>query len=280
MRAALEVDGGRGRRLSYLDFGGPGRPLLALHGHIQEARSYALLARELSPEWRVIALDQRGHGFSDRADDYSREGYVADAAALLAHLGLTGTPVVGHSLGGVNAYQLAAAHPGLVSALVIEDIGAVIEGDLSFTLDWPHRAPTRAALTLALGTSYGYVTDSVREFADGWGLAFHAEDMVASQNALRGDHWSDWLATGEPDSTSGTRDPSTPCPALLIRGARSDALGAGLAREMAASRPGARLVELDTGHMVRATDPAGFADTVRGFLREADRGLVCERGPR
>ncbi|MGW5126199.1 alpha/beta fold hydrolase [Streptomyces sp. NPDC004069] len=68
-RSALTVDG---RTLSYVDFGGPGRPLLALHGHMSEGMSYADFAARLAPDWRVIAPDQRGHGDSDRAADYSR----------------------------------------------------------------------------------------------------------------------------------------------------------------------------------------------------------------
>ncbi|MFE9918396.1 alpha/beta fold hydrolase [Micromonospora sp. NPDC005553] len=75
-----------GRRLSYLDFGGPGQPLLALHGHYNEASTFAPLADALAPQWRVIALDQRGHGESDRAESYERDDNVADVAALHQHL--------------------------------------------------------------------------------------------------------------------------------------------------------------------------------------------------
>ncbi|EFE76023.1 MULTISPECIES: alpha/beta fold hydrolase [Streptomyces] len=72
-RGALYV---AGRRLSFLDFGGPGRPLLALHGHFGEGCTFTRLAGELGDSWRVVALDQRGHGRSDRCADYSRSGYV------------------------------------------------------------------------------------------------------------------------------------------------------------------------------------------------------------
>nr|WSW57413.1 alpha/beta hydrolase [Streptomyces sp. NBC_00998] len=78
--------------------------------------------------------------------DFSRNGYVEDAAAVLEHLGIHGAVVLGHSLGGVNAYQLAARLPGLVDALIVEDVGAEVDDDLSFSLSWPHRAPTRAKL--------------------------------------------------------------------------------------------------------------------------------------
>ncbi|GAA3424437.1 hypothetical protein GCM10018953_16200 [Streptosporangium nondiastaticum] len=66
VRAEFRIDG---RRLSYVDFGGPGRPLIALHGHMSEGASFARVAAALAPEWRVIAPDQRGHGESDRAPD-------------------------------------------------------------------------------------------------------------------------------------------------------------------------------------------------------------------
>lgn len=248
-RAATMV---AGRRLSFLDFGGPGRPLLALHGHFGEGRTFTRLARELGDAWRVVALDQRGHGYSDRPADFCRIGYVEDAATVLEHLEIDNAVVLGHSLGGVNAYQLAARHPGLVDALIVEDIGAEVDDDLSFSLAWPHRAPTRAELLEELGPSASYLTDAVREYSDGWGLAFDPKDMNASQQHLNGDHWDDWLAGN--------------CPALLIRGNRSTVLSAEHAKDMADRRPHAQLVELPAGHTVHETAPAEFAAAVRGFL--------------
>ncbi len=248
-RACLDVDG---RSLSFLDFGGSGRVLLALHGHFDEGRTFTRLAEELTPDWRVIALDQRGHGFSDRTADYSRGGYVDDAVRLLDHLGVGRAVVLGHSLGGVNAYQLAAREPHRVEALIIEDIGVELDHDLSFSLAWPRRSATRSGLIEGLGDSARYLMGAVREFPDGWGLAFSPEDMVRSGRQQAGDYWSDWLATD--------------CPALLIHGTKSDILGSGEAKAMAQRRPGTSLAELPTGHTVHATDPAAFIDVVREFL--------------
>ncbi len=76
-----------GLTLSYLDAGGDGQPLLALPAHWMEARTYAPLAAALAPAWRVVALDQRGHGLSDRATRYERDDYLGDALALCDHLG-------------------------------------------------------------------------------------------------------------------------------------------------------------------------------------------------
>nr|WP_184929618.1 alpha/beta hydrolase [Saccharothrix ecbatanensis] len=242
-----------GRRLSFLDYGGRGAPLLALHGHYNEASVFAPLAEALGPRWRVLALDQRGHGESDRAPAYGRDGYVADVAAFHRHVGVGPAAVLGHSLGGVNAYQYAARHPGQVTALIVEDIGAVVDCDWGFTLRLPRRAPTREALAAATGPAAPYLAGSFRRRRDGWGFSFDIDHTVRSQKALNGDHWDDWAAVA--------------CPTLLVRGARSDELSAGHAQQMIARRAGcARLAELPTGHVVHHDAPDQFADLVRGFL--------------
>ncbi|MDQ0306935.1 pimeloyl-ACP methyl ester carboxylesterase [Kitasatospora herbaricolor] len=242
-----------GRRLSYLDFGGPGVPLLAFHGHYNEASAFGPLGEALAPRWRVIALDQRGHGESDRATGYERGDYVADIAAFHRHLGLGPVAVVGHSLGGLNAYQYAARHPGRVTALIVEDIGAVVDCDWSFTERLLRGAASRPELIAALGAAAPYLECSVRRSGDGWGFSFDLEDTVRSQKALNGDHWGDWTGVS--------------CPTLLVRGTRSDELAADHARAMVTRRRGrAELVELPAGHVVHHDAPAEFADAVRDFL--------------
>jgi pimeloyl-ACP methyl ester carboxylesterase len=244
-----------GRKLSYLDFGGPGRPLLALHGHYNEASAFAPLAAALTPRWRVIALDQRGHGESDRARSYERDEYVADVAAFHRHLGVGPVAVLGHSLGGVNAYQFAARHADKVSALIVEDIGAVVDCGWSFTTRLPGVTPSREALVAALGTTAPYLECSFRQTAQGWGFSFDIADTVASQKALNGDHWNDWI--------------SVSCPTLLVHGTRSDELAADHAKDMVARCAGrVRLAELPAGHVVHHDVPAQFADTVTVFLSE------------
>ncbi|MBM0274685.1 alpha/beta fold hydrolase [Micromonospora tarensis] len=244
-----------GRRLSYLDFGGSGAPLLALHGHYNEASAFAPLAAALAPRWRVIALDQRGHGASDRPESYERDDYVADVAAFHRHLGFGSVPMLGHSLGGVNAYQYASRHPGRLTALIVEDIGAVVDCDSSFTTSLPRHAPSRDALASALDATAPYLECAFRQSEDGWGFSFDIDDTVVSQKALDGDHWTDWE--------------SVACPTLLIRGTRSGELTAAHAREMIARRPGrARLVELPAGHVVHHDAEAEFAAVVSTFLSE------------
>ncbi|MEF3119124.1 alpha/beta hydrolase [Streptomyces chrestomyceticus] len=250
------------RRLSYIDFGpAAGQPLLALHGHFSEGRSFAALAAELAPEWRVIAPDQRGSGESGRAPDYSREGYVTDALALLDHLGLPSAVVLGHSMGGKNAYHLAARHPERVRALINVDDPVVITdtgpSGISFCLDWPRQAPTREALLDGLGEAAPMVAPWLRQQDDGsWRLPFVPEDVIASDLGVRGDHWPVWLGSD--------------CPALLVHGRTSFLLTPELAREMAERRPHTRRVELDAGHFIPTEDPEGLGRAVREFLDTLD----------
>ncbi|MCX5130338.1 alpha/beta hydrolase [Streptomyces sp. NBC_00193] len=254
-RATLTIDG---RALSYLDFGGAGRPLLALHGHLSEGSSFAALAAALGPEWRVIAPDQRGHGDSDRAAEYTRAGYLADLVALLAHLGIERTVVLGHSLGGINGYHLAAAHPELVEALVDVDAPAELPdhgaGPLSFVRNFPYTAPTREELLAGCGPLAPALAPALRPLPGGagWRLPFHPQDTIDSEQLVHGDHWKQWLATD--------------CPALLVHGLRSQVVSAALAREMTTRRPGTVSRALDTDHFVQLGDPEGFAAAVREFL--------------
>ena len=239
--------------LSYLDTGGRAQTLIALHALWMEAATYTRLAEALAPEWRVIALDQRGHGHSEHAPSYTREDYIGDVAALLEHLEVDKAVLLGNSLGGVNAYQFAARHPERVEALVIEDIGAAPDADASFVLAWEGTFPTREGLEEHIGQRLlPYLTDSFRSTPNGWRLAFEPREMLESQRQLNGDHWADWLATQ--------------CPALLIRGRESRITTQNQLAEMAARRPNTRLVTLDGGHVVHMDNPNGFANTVREFL--------------
>ena len=242
-----------GRRLAYHDTEGGGAPLLALHGHFGRGRGWAELIEALAPAWRVVALDQRGHGRSDRAPDYSREGYVADAAAVVEALGLAPAVVLGHSLGGVNAYQLAARRPGLVRALVVVDAPA----DVASHPDphgWdaiPERFSSLADVRAAVPDPYRL--ESAVEHDDGWGFRFVPADVTRSRHLLTGDHWEDWCGSD--------------VPALLVHGHGSAVLPTAQAREMASRRPNTELVEIpDAAHTPQLETPEAFLAAVTAFL--------------
>ncbi|MFE4478593.1 MULTISPECIES: alpha/beta fold hydrolase [Streptomycetaceae] len=252
-----------GRRFAYLDFGGPGPAVLALHGHFGRGRIFAPLAAALAGRYRVLALDQRGHGLSDNGGEFTPDAYAADAAAFLEALGPVPAAVLGHSMGGAVAFHLARRRPDLVAALVVADMTTLNrEPETRPVLDvsgWPRRAPTRRALARALaerGVPAGYFMDSAAEFPDGWGFLFDTADMTASQAALTGDFTAVWNASAQP--------------ALLLRAADSFLLTPATARRMARERPNTRLVEVpDSGHWLYADAPDAFAHQVRAFLDHA-----------
>ncbi len=218
-----------------------------------EASTFAPLARALFPEWRVIAVDQRGHGDSDRAISYTRDDYIGDLAAFMDQLAMDRAVLLGHALGGVNAYQFAARHPGRVEALIIEESGAVIQEDTFFSLSWTGCFSSRRVLSERIDPQLlPYLLDSMRDTPAGARLAFDPNDTVMSGQLLNGDHWADWLAS--------------PCPALLLRGRDSRFSEAAEFEQMAARRANTSLVTLAGGHVVHHDNPAGFLDAVREFL--------------
>src|SRR5207249_7516230 len=119
--STLLVDGIQLRRYEL----GQGEPLLLLHGIGANARTWGRAAQALARRRRVIAPDARGHGRSQGpASGYRDVDYVADLETLVAQTVQQPFDVVGHSLGGRIAAELAARRPELVRRLVLyEAIG-------------------------------------------------------------------------------------------------------------------------------------------------------------
>jgi pimeloyl-ACP methyl ester carboxylesterase len=93
------------------DQGAP--PILLVHGWTCDHTYFAPQAEHFSRSHRVISVDLRGHGESDKPEqDYTLAGYADDIAWLCGQLA-TGKPVIiGHSMGGVITFEVAARHPG------------------------------------------------------------------------------------------------------------------------------------------------------------------------
>lgn len=97
-------------------------PVLLLHGILGSGRTWDWMIPRLADRYRVVRLDFRGHGDSDRATGrYRMEHYVSDAAAACEQVAGRACVVVGHSLGGAAASGLAQTRPELVRGVVLED---------------------------------------------------------------------------------------------------------------------------------------------------------------
>lgn len=117
----------------YYEIHGAGRPLILLHGAYMTIDMMGPLLSGLAESRQVIAVEQQGHGHTadvDRALSY--EQMADDTAALARHLEIDAADVIGYSMGGGIALQLAIRHPALVRKLVVASAG--------FTRDAMHAA--------------------------------------------------------------------------------------------------------------------------------------------
>jgi pimeloyl-ACP methyl ester carboxylesterase len=131
--------------------------LLFLHGYADSWRGAELLIPLLQGHFRIFALDQRGHGESDRDfDRFSIEDFARDAVDFIEHVIGRDVTIVGHCLGGLVAQHIAAGDPSLVSRLIL--IGSA---------DSAHRNPALASLHRSISGDWPRMPDDlVRSFRE------------------------------------------------------------------------------------------------------------------
>jgi len=130
---------GRDITLRYRDWGGVGAPIVLLHGLASSLRIWDFVAPILAERFRVVAVDQRGHGLSSKPDDgYGFEEVGADLAALVELIGLERPVVVGHSWGGSVAVRFGTDHPEMARGLALVD-GGFIERSKDVTWEQAER---------------------------------------------------------------------------------------------------------------------------------------------
>jgi N-formylmaleamate deformylase len=116
-----------GVKIHYYRSGGDGRgrkkpPFILLHGVSDGGLCWTRVAGALSTKYDVIMVDAQGHGLSGRSSkDFSYESHMKQTAGLIKELGLKKPVVMGHSMGGGTAADMAAAYPELPKAIILED---------------------------------------------------------------------------------------------------------------------------------------------------------------
>jgi pimeloyl-ACP methyl ester carboxylesterase len=111
-----------GVALAYEEQGTGDPPLVLVHGWCCDHTYFAPQVAYFAGTHRVLAIDLRGHGSSDRPEqDYTTDLFADDLAWLCERLGVTGPVVIGHSLGGVVALAVAVRHPSLPVAIAALD---------------------------------------------------------------------------------------------------------------------------------------------------------------
>ena len=255
-----------GLRLHVLDWGGEGRtPLLLLHGFTGHAHAWDTLSIALQPHFRVLALDQRGHGDSDPADVYNAIAAFDDIGGVVEQLGLTSLVLVGLSMGGRNGIYFTSKRPELIQKLVIVDIGPEVSKRAALAPAGPPEPDTwesieQAAQHLYRGNPnpgihyYRWVaSSSLRQRSDGalvW--AWHPS-VKERRSQLDIDWWAVLRAI-------------TP-PTLVLRGESSTVLDRDVAERMAKELPRGRFVEIPRAvHTLHEDNPDAVLVALRNFL--------------
>ena len=133
----IMTDEGERVPIAYAEAGEGTDTVFLLHGVTAHHRVWAPVQEALAARFRVVAVDQRGHGNSGRpAGGYTASGYSDDVRELVGRLGGRGRNVlVGHSLGSRNAIAAAARFPGLVDGIVAIDFTPFIESEVLDALE-------------------------------------------------------------------------------------------------------------------------------------------------
>lgn len=246
---------------------GQGTPLVILHGLFGSLDNWHTISRRLSERCEVLALDQRNHGQSAHSPEMNYPIMAADVAEFIRARRLKRANVLGHSMGGKTAMELALAHPELVEKLIVVDIapraysphhGEIFRGLLGLNLaDYQTRAQVGEALEPAIPdkTVRQFLLKNVTRDEHGsfrWKL--NLKDICANYGRL-----SEALAERVFDG-----------PALVIRGGASRYIRE---EDTALIRRYFPNVEMRTlpaaGHWVHAEAPEAFLELVTEFLGDA-----------
>ena len=242
-----------GLRLAYFDEGDPaGDPVLLIHGFASSAN-----VNWVHPGWlktlgeggyRVIAIDNRGHGASDKPHDpdaYYPPVMAGDAVALLNHLGIAEAHVMGYSMGARISAFLAMAHPERVRSLVFGGLGiGMVEG----VGDWDPiaealLAPSLDVVTHERGRMFRAFADQTK--SDRLALAACIETsrvLVSPEQAAK-----------------------IEAPTLIAVGTNDDIAGSGA--ELAAIMPHARAIDIPGRDHMLAVGDRVFKAAVLEFYR-------------
>ena len=240
------IDAG-GVRLAVRQAGARGTPVVLVHGLGTIQRSWDRLAPLLARDLRVVSYDQRGHGASQAATDYSLDAFTADLRAVVDTLELERPVLVGHSLGVLLAVEVAATRPS--SAGVVG-----VDGGLPLTR--PPQATDQQALQAAMARPLHRLLGRLAT-ALGLGISLSTEEL------------------GQVMQAAEAREPALDqlyarltCPALLVLAAKADPVPWGealqaakleAARRFQQIHPQVEQVWLDCGHAIPLQRPRELA---------------------
>ena len=269
--------------MRYLDWGGDGPPVMALHGLASSAHWYDIVAPLIRNDFRIVAPDQRGHGQTTQAPSgYDWSTLSKDVSGLMDHLGIPQAAVLGHSWGGHVASGLAAYSPERVSRVVMID-GGFLNGHLWPTGTWEEFSETLRPRNVT-GDREEFLDRLRTQLADCWSdelervvqtMVYEDEDGQI-QDILHPDHHYQVLQAMWNDPPSAIL-PRMSCPSLIVAaGPRPDRANSEFSRRrqimVAAAEKDLKNGRVhwvpDTIHDIGYHKPQELARLISEFLRE------------
>ena len=269
-----------GHRVVYRVGGDPAgdRPVLLLvHGMAGSSATWRAVLPALADRFTVVAPDLPGHGESDKPrSDYSLGAHANVLRDLMIALGIERSTVVGQSLGGGVAMQLAYQHPQRCERLVL-----VSSGGLGTEVSWMLRAlalpGTELLMPLLFPSALRNAGNAVsRTLARlGWRAPHLEQEWRAYVSLTQPDNRLSFLrtlravvdATGQTVSAHDRLYLASQLPTLIIWGGRDRIIPVAHASSAHDAIPGSRLVIFETsGHFPHTEEPARFADVLGGFV--------------
>jgi esterase len=273
----LEVNG---LNLHYREWGDSRsrHAVLLLHGYAETSEAWSEVAVDLAREFRVIAVDARGHGQTSLATDhdYTRATQLEDLEALIDAIGLRSVTLVGHAMGGATGVCYAAEHPEVVTALIIVETAPEV---LRSGIENMRRLVSTA-------DRFDSMEDAVHAFREflPYASTEQLERRVLASLREGADGSFEWdfdpifrnPTARPPEPDPGQRRLSdlwdcadrVQCPTMIVRGAETDMLTPEAIQRVHRRIHGSRvsLIE-DAGHHVPTDQPAALALNIREFLQ-------------
>ncbi|WP_422744320.1 alpha/beta fold hydrolase [Mycobacterium sp. WMMD1722] len=246
--------------------GGTGAPAVLVHGLMGRGTTWGRVLPWLTAGAAVYTYDAPWHRGRDVADDHpiGTERFVADLERAVTALGRPVT-LIGHSMGGLHAWCLAAARPDLVSALVVEDMAPDFRGRTTGPWEpWLRALPVEFTAARQVCDAFGpvagqYFLEAFDRTATGWRLHGHPGNWIEiAAEWGRRDYWPQWRAVRAPTLLLEAGDTVTP---------------AGQMREMADTGGNVSHLRVPgAGHLIHDEQPQVYRHAVESFLATlADR---------
>jgi 3-oxoadipate enol-lactonase len=257
--------------------GEAGEPLVFIHGYTGDISDWRFQIEAFAPTNRVLVMDNRGHGCSEAPGDrasYTIEQMALDAEALAIEAGFERYHLVGHSMGGAIAQEIALGSPGRLLSLTLEDTA------FSFDLSRNEMIMKLAAIRKQIAEQQGMA--AVAEIPSPFPLPPHMPKEREAETRERMARMSVDGYIGAQEGLNGWpgavgRLASIVMPTLVIYGDLDFFLLIQAAKEMAQKIPGAVLEAIpECGHSPQYERPELFNAALRRHLEHAVEGAAAK----